>query len=78
MLLQSQDGTIHLLPALPEDWSKGEVYGLRAREGFEVALDWEKNKLDNVVIKSRLGGVRCCSNWIIYFIDRRGIRKSQR
>jgi alpha-L-fucosidase 2 len=56
MLLQSQDESIHLLPALPKDWKKGSVSGLRAYGGFEVSFSWENGEVQKIVIKSNLGG----------------------
>jgi alpha-L-fucosidase 2 len=55
--MQSSDGAIHLLPALPDAWPDGKVQGLRAKGGFEIVdMQWEKGILIKVVIKSNLGG----------------------
>lgn len=56
MLLQSHDGSIHLLPALPEKWNKGKVTGLVARGGFELDIEWEGGRVKRVRVYSRQGG----------------------
>lgn len=56
LFVQSHDGTLDLLPALPDAWPTGEVTGLVARGGYVVDLAWTHGQLTRARIVSRLGG----------------------
>jgi alpha-L-fucosidase 2 len=57
MLIQSHDGSIFVLPALPDMWKNGSVNGLSARGGFKIeSMEWKNGKISKLVIKSNLGG----------------------
>jgi len=55
MLLQSDDSSIVLLPALPKEWPSGNITGLCARGGFEVSMQWNDGKLISYSILSKAG-----------------------
>ena len=56
MLLQSHDGAISLLPALPSAWKEGSIKGIKARGNFTIDIQWQDHQLVQGRIFSALGG----------------------
>jgi alpha-L-fucosidase 2 len=58
MLLQSHNGELHLLPALPSAWPTGSVTGLRGRGGYTVGAAWSSSRIELTVTPDRPGAIR--------------------
>lgn len=57
LLLQSHEGYLFLLPALPSVWKKGSISGIRARGDFNVSIDWSNSRLSKAIIYAEKGGI---------------------
>ena len=57
MLIQSHEGGIDLLPALPDEWSEGSFKGVCARGAFEVSMTWKDRRIQKVLIVSKAGSL---------------------
>ncbi|HKL22416.1 MAG TPA: hypothetical protein VJ904_11465, partial [Tichowtungia sp.] len=57
MLLQSHEGGIEPIPALPASWGDGSFSGLVARGNFVISAEWKEHRLGNMTIESRKGGL---------------------
>ncbi len=55
MILQSHEGGIELLPAIPRAWRNGKAAGLRARGGFSVEVEWTDGSFTKAIIRSDFG-----------------------
>lgn len=75
MLMQSYDGFIYLLPALPALWQQGEIKGVVARGGFELDLSWKNGKVNRLIVKSRIGGN--CRLRSLTPLEGKGLRKAK-
>lgn len=56
MLMQSHEGFIHLLPALPKSWHTGSFHGMKARGGVSVGLDWKERKVVKATFTAAVSG----------------------
>lgn len=52
MLVQSHAGYIDILPSLPDKWRSGKAYGLRARGGYTLDIEWNDSKLTRLTINA--------------------------
>ncbi|GAA4801964.1 glycoside hydrolase family 95 protein [Olivibacter ginsenosidimutans] len=57
MLMQSHDGIIRLLPALPKAWKNGQISGIKARGNVELGMVWKNGQLEKAQLTAISGGI---------------------
>ena len=73
MLLQSHDGVISILPALPNEWPEGHISGIKARGNFQVDIAWKEGKLTKARLTSLNGGTMVLQTAMpVRLLDRQG------
>ena len=77
MLMQSQNKEIHLLPALPDAWTDGEIKGITAKGNFTVAIKWEGGKMTQAAILSNNGGKCSVRAEIPFVIEKLNIKSEK-
>jgi alpha-L-fucosidase 2 len=76
MLLQSQNGELHLLPALPDSWRDGRVSGMVGRGNHVVDIDWEAGRLKSARITARVGGRTAIRSPVPVVVEGTGVRST--
>lgn len=78
MLVQSHEGFIRILPALPKTWEAGTITGVKARGNFEIDISWKSAKVKNLIVRSLSGNdcILILPN-TLYISDTQGIRVLQ-
>jgi alpha-L-fucosidase 2 len=77
MLVQSHDGAVELLPALPKSWSSGHFEGVRVRGGFQLSLKWNAGKVSELkVIADQAGEFRLRTGGNELFLNNRKIKSN--
>lgn len=76
MLVQSHEGEINLLPALPADWAAGSVTGLRTRGGFTVDISWSNGKLVSATLHN-VNGTTCAVRYHDKLVKLNHIKKGE-
>lgn len=76
MLLQSHEGYIYPLPALPKEWGKGSFHGLVARGNFIVSIAWNNHRITAMNLQAVKGGI--CNLYLTEVaLDRVKIRNTE-
>ncbi|MEO6176293.1 MAG: glycoside hydrolase family 95 protein [Flavobacterium circumlabens] len=77
MLMQSQNKEIHLLPALPDAWTDGEIKGITAKGSFILDIKWNNGKMSNTRILSNNGGTCSVRSQEPFIIEKLNIKSEK-